>query len=213
MIIFKDRIDAGKKLAKLILKSNFFKKIKERKDVVVVSLLRGGFIVGAVLAKTLRFKNLALPVAKISHPQNPELAIGALCFSKIYWENNFLKGFFSKEEFNQALKKSKQKFVSYSEQFFIEEKDFNSLKDKVVILVDDGVATGATIKAAFLFLKEKKPKKIILAVPVAPADFRGLDFDKFFIYHKEKDFSAISQFYDNFSQVDNEEIIKLLKSK
>ena len=88
MVIFKDRVDAGKKLADFIVKSDFFKKIKNKKNIIVVSLLRGGVVVGFEIAKKIGVKNLPLPVAKISSPENPELAIGALCFSQIYWEKH-----------------------------------------------------------------------------------------------------------------------------
>lgn len=204
MILFKDRVEAGKKLANLIIQSDFFKKIKQKEDIVVVSLLRGGVVVGKQIAEKLKNKNLLLPVAKISSPQNPELAIGALCFFEVYWEREVLDFQpFSQEETNKQLKKAKQKFFSYCQKFKIDEKDFDQLKNKVVILADDGIATGATTGAAFYFLKTKKPKAIVLASPVAPYDFKNPGFDKIFIYHQEKYFSAISQFYEDFSPVVN----------
>jgi len=202
MIIFKDRIDAGKKLADLIAQSDFFKKIKQKKAVVIVSLLRGGMVVGWQIAEKLNVKNLPLPVAKISSPGNLELAIGALCFSQVYWEKEILNFyFFSEKEISRQLNETRKKFLFYCQRFKVFEKDFEQLKNKVVILVDDGIATGATITASFYFLKTKKPKKIILTSPVAPLDFKNPGFDKLFIYHKDENFSAISQFYEDFSPV------------
>ena len=200
MVIFKDRCDAGKKLADLIIKSDFFKNIKDKKNIVIVSLLRGGVVVGEQIAKKIGVKNLYLPVAKISSPFNQELAIGALCFFEVYWEKEILDLYrFSEEEKNNQLKKAKEKFFSYLQKFNIKEEDFDGIKNKVVILVDDGIATGATAYASFYFLKTKKPKTIILASPVAPYDFKNPGFDKLFIYHKDENFSAISQFYEDFS--------------
>ena len=207
MAIFKDRVEAGEKLADLINQSNFFKKIKKKTNIIVISLLRGGVVVGQQIAKKIGAKNLPLPVAKIASPQNSELAIGALCFSQIYWEKKVLSYyFFSKKELDYQLKKSQQRFFSYCRKFNIEERIFDILKNKIVILVDDGIATGATVFAAFYFLRTKKPKKIILASPVAPLDFQNPGFDEIFIYHQEKYFSAISQFYEDFSPV---EIVKI----
>jgi predicted phosphoribosyltransferase len=207
MVIFKDRIDAGKKLANFLAQNDFFKKIKDKKKIIVVSLLRGGVIVGVPIAEKFKTKNLPLPVAKIASPQNQELAIGAFCFSQIYWEKEILNlYFFPKEEIDKQLEKAKQKFFSYCQKFNINEKIFETLKHKTVILVDDGIATGATVCAAFYFLKTKKPQTIILASPVGPSDFKNPGFDKVFIYHKEKYFSAISQFYEDFSPVEKVKI-------
>jgi predicted phosphoribosyltransferase len=207
MAIFKDRVDAGEKLADLINQSNFLKKIKNKTSIIVVSLLRGGVVVGQQIAKKIGAKNFPLPVAKISSPQNPELAIGAFCFSLIYWEKEVLDSyFFDKNDIDNQLKKAKDKFFSYCQKFNIDERSFDSLKNKVIILVDDGIATGATVLNAFYFLRTKKPKKIILASPVAPHDFKNPGFDQVFICHQEKYFSAISQFYEDFSSV---EILKI----
>jgi len=204
MVIFKDRVEAGKKLADLIFQSDFFKEIKDKNNIIVVSLLRGGVVVGQQIAKKIGAKNLFLPVAKISSPENPELAIGALCFSQIYWEKNVLDSyFFDKNDINRQLKKAKDKFFSYCQKFNINEINFDILKNKVIILVDDGIATGATVIAAFNFFKKKQPEKTILASPVAPLDFKNPGFDKVFFYHQERYFSAISQFYEDFSPVLN----------
>jgi len=202
MRVFKDRVDAGKKLADLIIESDFFKNIKDKKNIIVISLLRGGVVVGEQIAKKIGVKNLYLPVAKISSPFNQELAIGALCFFEVYWEKGVLDLYhFSDEEKNNQLKKAKEKFFSYLQKFNIKEEDFDRIKNKIVILVDDGIATGATVVASFYFLKTKKPKKVVLASPVASYDFKNPGFDKLFIYHKDENFSAISQFYEDFSPV------------
>ena len=80
-----------------------------------------------------------------------------------------------------------------------------------MILVDDGIATGATMKAAVLFLKTKGPKKIVAASPVGPADFDEAGFDRIIIYHRDPYLSAISRFYQSFPQVEDEQIKTLLK--
>jgi len=207
MVVFKNRFDAGKKLASLLAQTYFLKEIKDKRKISVVSLLRGGVVVGQPIAEKFNTKNLPLPVAKISSPQNQELAVGAFCFSQIYWKKEVLNlYFFPKEEINKQLEKAKQKFFYYCQKFNINEKIFDNLKNKTVILVDDGIATGATVCAVFYFLKTKKPQIMILAAPVGPSDFKNPGFDKVVIYHKEKYFSAISQFYEDFSPVETAKI-------
>lgn len=194
-MLFKDRVNAGKKLTNLLKKK--FKKID-----YVVSLLRGGVIVGKEIADNFKVPHLPLPVAKISHPFNSELAIGALCFDKIYWEN-------IPKVFPQ-IKIAKEKFNSYLKKFSLKKSFYRKIKNKVVILVDDGIATGSTIKAGALFLKSQEPKVLILASPVAPTDFSGDKSEQIVIFHRDFFLSAISQYYESFPQVGDEEIKRLL---
>jgi putative phosphoribosyl transferase len=205
-MLFKDRSCAGKKLASLLQK-------KLKKVDFVISLLRGGVVVGAEIARRFKIPHLPLPVAKISHPYNPELAIGALCFDKIYWENKNISNVSSQ------IKLAKEKFNSYLKRFSLKKSFYKKIlpagrqvKNKIVVLVDDGIATGATVKAAGLFLKSQKPKKLILASPVAPTDFYADQFDEIIIFHRDPFLSAISQYYESFPQVEDEEIKRFLDS-
>jgi len=197
-MLFKDRTDAGKKLANLLKK-------KLRRVDYVISLLRGGVIVGQEIDRKFKASHFFLPVAKISHPFNPELAVGALCFSKIYLENQNIS------EINFQIKLAKEKFASYLKRFSLKKTLYKKLMNKVVVLVDDGIATGSTVKAAALFLKSQKPKKLILASPVAPTDFHPDLFDQTVIFHRDPFLSAISQYYESFPQVDDDKILRLLR--
>ncbi|MBI5123371.1 phosphoribosyltransferase [Candidatus Roizmanbacteria bacterium] len=199
-MLFQDRLDAGNQLVD--------KLTDYKNNSVVVSLLRGGVIVGNVIAKKLKIPHLFLAVVKISHPDQPELAIGALCFNKIYLDNQYVS-FFDKKTINQQIKNAKIKFSSYLKRFNLKKLDYKKLKNKTVILVDDGVATGATTKISLLFLKSQVPKKIILAVPVAPVDFDGPGFNLMIILHHDQPFTAVSQFYRNFPQVEDGEIFSI----
>jgi len=202
-MLFKDRADAGKKLTELLLRNNYLHDGR-REDIIVVSLLRGGVIVGREIAKKLKTRHLPLPVAKISHPYNPELAIGALCFDKIYWENKNVS------DVSSQIKTAEEKFNSYLKRFSLKKSLYKKIKNKVVVLVDDGIATGSTVKAAGLFLKSQKPKKLILASPVAPTDFSADQFDKTIIFHRDLFLSAISQYYQSFPQVEDKKILEIL---
>jgi len=202
-MIFKDRVEAGKKLAKILSKKNL-------KNAIVVSLLRGGIIVGQEIAKKLKVHHFPLAVAKIPAPQQSELAIGALCFDFTYLESRIVNSLYiDKPTIKKRVNIAKEKFKSYLKRFNLKKSNYK-LKNKAVILVDDGIATGSTVKTALLFVKSLKPKKIILASPVAPGDFENPGFDDFIILHRDPTFSSVSQFYLDFPQVEDEEIKRLL---
>lgn len=208
-MIFKDREDAALKLYSLIKNDSLIK--KNKKLIVVLSLLRGGAVLGSVLAKKLGVSHLPLVVTKIPAPYNPELAIGALCFDVTYLEARVVNEIgLSKSEISEQIKFAEHKFIEYCSHFNIKEKGYSQLKNKIVIITDDGVATGATIKAAILFTKLKKPKKIILAIPVAPESFKVSGVSKEYILHKDPYLASVSQFYQDFPQVEDAEVKALL---
>ncbi|MBI4009180.1 phosphoribosyltransferase [Candidatus Roizmanbacteria bacterium] len=210
-MIFKDRPDAGRKLLVKLFQDKEIK--KNKKNVVVVSLLRGGIVVGDTIAKGLQVKHLPLVVTKIPAPHNPELAIGALCFAIVYLEKSVVNSLnLEKSEIVNQIKIAREKFNSYTQRFGIKKSTYGrSFKNKLVILTDDGIATGSTVKAAILYLRSKKPKSLFLAVPVTPDDFYITGVDKLFILHKDVAFGAVSQFYEHFPQVEDEEVKRLLK--
>ncbi len=199
-MLFQDRFDAGNQLADRLT--------GYKNNSIVVSLLRGGVIIGDAIAKKLKIPHLFLAAVKISHPNQPELAIGALCFNKIYLDNQYVS-FFDKKTTHQQIKNAKIKFSSYLKRFNLKKTSFKTIKNKTVILVDDGIATGATVKAALMLLKSQCPEKIILAVPVAPTDFKNPGFDEIIILHCDPSFSAVSQFYESFPQVEDREIFSI----
>ncbi len=204
-MIFKDRQDAGKKLGTLLKKYAGW-------DTAVISLLRGGVVVGHEVAQILKCPHYPLPVAKISSPIQPELAIGALCFDEIFLDQSIIKPYdFEKTTIIEQIDAAKKKFSSYLKRFSIKKSLFLKLKNTVAILVDDGIATGATMRAGALFLKTVFPKKIVAAAPVGPAGFDETGFEEVAIYHRDPMLSAISRFYQTFPQVEDERIKTLLK--
>ena len=210
-MIFKSRQDAGERLAEIIKNDPYIKRRLVRSRVLAVSLLRGGIIVGDIIAKKLKIGHLPLIVAKIPAPNNPELAIGALCFDIIFLEKKIISSLdFDKATIQKQIAQARKKFEDYQRRFSLHEEQFNRLKNYHLILADDGIATGATVKAALLFLKSKKPRKIFLAIPVAPIDFEEKDFDKVFIIHEDPCLTSVSQFYENFFQVNDEQVKRLI---
>jgi predicted phosphoribosyltransferase len=197
-------MEAGKRLVEVLLIDKNI--LKERKNIIVLSLLRGGAVVGQQIANKLSLPHLPLVVKKIGAPFNEELAIGAICQDEYFIEHGVIKRLgLDKNQVEAQIKKAKEKQKEYLKKF-INKKKFPSLRNKVVILVDDGIATGASMLVALKFLRRQKVKKVILAVPVAPTDFSSENFDETFILHKDLWFNAVSQFYQGFGQLTDEEV-------
>ena len=208
-MIFKDRLDAAEKLLEALEKDPL---IKRRRNLVVISLLKGGVILGDVLSKKLKAVHLPLPVVKISAPQNEELAIGALVFDVVYLEKKVIDSLLLlKPMIREQISQAKEKFKDYSQRFPIKEGDYKNLKGKTVILVDDGIATGATMKASVLFVRERGAGKVIVSSPVSAEDFDIPGVDKEIILHKDPYFTSVSKFYAQFPQITDSEVKKLLR--
>ena len=214
-MVFKDRKKAGEFLAKAI---------KERlngdlKEPVVVAIPRGGVVVAEPIAKALKAPiDLVIP-RKIGAPFNPEFAVAAITEEGTVFLNpnlspelmlrlgiteDYLKEQALKEL--QEIRRRKEKYLSGLGKIEKEGRD--------VILVDDGIATGLTVKAAIASLRKENPRRIILAVPVMPRDkvreFEGI-VDELIVLYAPVDFSAVGQFYYDFSQTTDEEVIETLK--
>ncbi len=204
--MFRDRSDAGERLATLIQKDPVFSKYSS--ELVVVSLLRGGAVVGSVAARVLGATHIPLIVIKISAPGNEELAIGALCGNSVYRDEEVIDDLkLNSTEINSQIEKAKIKQQEYVKRFSLSHYEYQKvLHGKYILLIDDGVATGSTVRAAALFVRSHKPLAVALAVPIAPTDFNESDFDTTFILQKELFFSAVGQFYENFPQVEDVEV-------
>ena len=206
--VFKNREEAGKKLAKEL------EKYKAEKP-IVLAIPRGGIIVGKEIAKELNSKlDLVIP-RKIGAPWEKELAIGAVApDGSLILNEDLIKELEVPQAYIQAEKERELKEIERRLKVYRGDKKFPELKNKVVILVDDGIATGATIKAAINFVKNQEPKKIVVAVPVAPLDtLKELEreVDEIVCLEKPKFMGAISEFYLDFRQVEDEEVIKIMK--
>lgn len=202
-MIFKDRFTAGKLLSKEL--SHY----KNNKNAVILAIPRGGLQVGYSIAKELNLKLGIILTKKIGYPGNPEYAIGAVSLtSKIVEEQGISKDYIQNEIKNirNALKERYKKYLGKSKP--------QSLKNKIVILTDDGIATGKTMLLTIKLIKEQKPKKIIIAIPVGPTDNAELlkrEADEIICLYTPENFFAIGEFYENFEQVSDEEAISLVK--
>jgi len=205
---FKDRIDAGKKLAEAVLK------YKGIKNVVVYALPRGGVVIGKEVAERLGCPLDTLIIKKIGHPSFEEYAIGAVSengnaiFNETELQNIDKKWLENEVEKKKAEAKLRRELYSKNSQPI-------SSKGKIAIIVDDGIATGLTMSAAIKEIKSNKPKKIIVAIPVAPKEIVDpikKEVDGFIsLSVPEMYLGAVGEYYDNFDQVSDQEVIKLLK--
>lgn len=200
MKIFKNRQAAGRLLA------NHLKKYKGQPNTLVLGIPRGGVVVGYEVAKKLKLPLDILITRKIGHPNQPELAIGAVdADGQIVWdvEVKEVEGLIEEEVWE----------IKRREQVYRQDRKPIDLSGKTAILVDDGIATGSTISAAINYLKKHQAKKIILAVPVVSreAEDRLSNLvDEAIILETPDYFQAVGQFYDQFEPVEDSEVVELL---
>lgn len=208
--MFKDRTDAGQRLAKAL------SKYKNQKDAIVIGLPRGGVTVAYEIARDLHLPLDIIAVAKLGAPHNPELAIGAIAADEVLLDQDMIDSLGVSEKYLQEEIAKKKKEVERRLLAFRGKKPDLSFTGKIVILVDDGMATGSTMEAAQHAISKKNPKKIIIAVPVAPPEtlkkFSG-KVDEIVCLLSPDDMMAVGQFYGSFEQVEDQEVIRLLKNQ
>ena len=209
MFVFKDRRDAGKQLAKKLIS---YKKINP----VILGLPRGGVVVANEVAKMLKTPLEVLVVRKLGSPNNPEFAIGAIAENGAEFldEDTINVLGISKQTLKQLLREEGNE-LDRRVKTYRGGKKIISLKNKVVIIVDDGLATGATARAAINYVSKQKPKEIIFAAPVSAYDsLQKLtsDVSKAVSILTPPQLTSISEYYESFPQTSDEDVIKLLHS-
>jgi predicted phosphoribosyltransferase len=206
---FVDRTEAGEKLAEAL--SRF-----KGEACVIFALPRGGVPVAAPVAEALHAPlDLAL-VRKIGVPFQPELAMGAVADSglPVVVRNEDVVELIGLNEaqFDEALRRELLE-LERRKRLYLRGRPHAEVKDRVAIVVDDGVATGATTRAALRAVRARGPKKLVLAVPVAPAEaieeLRG-EADEIVCLEAHRYFIAIGCYYADFSQVEDETVVALL---
>ncbi|CAF3752903.1 unnamed protein product [Rotaria sp. Silwood1] len=214
--IFRDRIDAGCQLAAHPdLQKIKFLPLNEKNSYLIISLPRGGTVVGDELAKQLQITHDVVFPRKIPCPGHPEFAIGAVSeLGDVIW-NDFARytNLIDKPHVQQSKDKQIQEAQRRKTIYRGQRKPLDSLSGKNVILVDDGLATGATMKAAISTCKHLNVKSIIVAVPCGPAD--GVkdiskSVDKVICLTTPDHYHAVGQCYNSFDQTTDEEVIEIL---
>jgi len=208
-MIYKNRSDAGKRLARKLA-------YYQSQDPLILALPRGGLPVAAEIARALNAPLDLVFVRKLGAPGRPELAMGAVIDGpKPYVVRNedvlsFLP--LSEEEFKRICDRELAE-IERRRALYLKDRSRADPKDRVVIVVDDGVATGATTRAALRAIRKRSPKKLILAVPVAPqgtlATLEG-EADKIVCLQSHEPFYAIGLYYADFHQVSDKEVTDIL---
>ncbi len=205
--MFQNRSDAGRQLAEKL-------KNYQAEEPIILALPRGGVPVGYEVSQALKAPLDIFIVRKVGPPWNPELGVGAVAPGvKILDENSLRMLRISASQIQEIIEREQQE-VKRRQRLYCGNEDVPKVTGKTVILVDDGIATGVTIKAAIEALKHLKAAKVILAVPVGPYDIimalRAV-VDDLICLETPYDFYAVSSFYRNFPQVSDEEVISFLQ--
>jgi putative phosphoribosyl transferase len=208
MALFSNRIDAGKQLAKAL-------KGKVDKEAVVLAIPRGGVVVGFEVARELGLPLDIIVPRKIGAPDNPELAIGAMTQDGTIILDRDLMSYLGVSEAYIKNESERQKLEIERRLKSYRGNAANlNLEEHDVILVDDGIATGSTMKAAIASMRKSDAKRVIVAVPVGPPstieELKQMA-DAVVCLFMPEDFSAIGQFYEDFDQTSDEEVRNLLR--
>ena len=209
--LFKNRTEAALLLAE---KLQWLKGEGQEDSLLVLAIPRGGVVTGDIIATSLGV-NLDVVVAKkIGHPSNPEFAIGAVMHD----------GSFISNEAVVSLSDVPHQYLKDSISILTREIDRRLMKfrgskvydmsGKVVVLVDDGIATGMTMFAAIKWLKTQQLRGLIVAIPVGPRDtIQALKetVDEVIVLHSPAIFGAVGAFYEDFSQVSDDEVVEIMQ--
>lgn len=178
---------------------------------VLLAVPRGGVPIAYFIAQQLHLPIELLMTKKIGHPHNKEYAIGAVSPEDVLLDerhHNIPETYIEQEvtRIREDLKERYDRFTGGRKPI--------DLRNKTIIIIDDGIATGYTLLAAIQMMRKKHPAKIVVAVPVAPQEavrkFKS-ESDEFICLHAARDFRGVGQFYDDFSEVSDEEVIRMMK--
>jgi predicted phosphoribosyltransferase/dienelactone hydrolase len=210
---FKHRFAGGEILASMLCR---YKNNQDREDVTVIGIARGGIVVAAAIAEKLNVDLDIIVPRKLRSPHNSENAIGAIMHDgSVYLDKSTLdtqhdiSDEYIDMEILDAKKEIKHKLSLYRPQA----REYK-IKDRTVILVDDGIATGATVIAAARWVRKQEPKRFIIAAPVAPKHVimrLKNEADEIEIIRNPSHFRAVEQFYQEFHSVSEEQIMEIVK--
>jgi putative phosphoribosyl transferase len=201
--IFINRTDAGRQLTVLLKKF-------EGKDVVLLAVPRGGVPVAYEVAKEMGWPLDIMLTKKLGHPKQKEYAIGAVGLE----DSIIVPHTDVSEEYIIKESKRVRERLKHMRQIFMGNQPAVQVRGKTVILIDDGIATGHTVLAAVQILRKQHPAKIVVAVPVASAraiESLSEEADEMVVVQVPEVFYGVGQFYQDFTQVSDEEVIKDLQ--
>lgn len=199
---FKDRHEAALRLIPLL------EKYRNKKG-VVLAIPRGGVPIAYYIAMHFGFPLELLMTKKIGHPDNEELAIGSVSLESQIIDPRY-------QEYDSYIQRETERLRQIlKERYKLFKGDHIpiSLRDKTVIIIDDGIATGNTMLASIELVKHHHPKEVVVAIPVAPPEAATRlqeQVDELLCLETPSDFMAVGQFYEDFSEVSDEEVVHLL---
>ncbi len=206
--IFRDRTDGGRLLADELLQYGGCR------DVLVLALPRGGVPVAAEVARRLVLPLDVFVVRKLGVPGHEELAMGAIASGNVRVLNeDVISAVSVPDEIIEAVSALEREELDRREHSYRGHRPAPQVRDRTVILIDDGLATGATMRAAVAALRQQSAAKIVVAVPVgAPSTCRELkeEVDEMICVIAPETFIGVGQYYEDFSQTSDEEVRQLL---
>ena len=205
--MFKDRTEAAEKLAKKL-------EWLRNENPIILAIPRGGVVTGDVVAKTLGVKLDVIVSRKVGAPNNPELAIGAVVHDGSFFPNSDIIDTlgipkrYIEQEISEQLKEIDRRLIK-----FRGSKEYD-LKGKTVVLVDDGIATGATMFVAIEWVKKQNPKRIVVAIPVGPRDTieKLMAVAEVVVLDAPVFFNAVGEFYEVFEQVEDYRVVEIMST-
>ncbi len=208
-MIFEDRADAGRRLAERL------QEFADRRDGIVLGIPRGGVVVAFAIATALHLALDVLLSRKLGVPGQEELAFGAVAAGDGRFLDERLIRFegISEEQIERITAEVREVLQRRAVQYR-GERPPPKLEGQTVLLVDDGIATGASVYAAIRALREMRPAALVLAVPVAPASacaWLRREVEQLVCLYAPAEFYAVGQFYGNFAQVEDAEVVELLR--
>ncbi len=208
-MIFQDRADAGYRLAKEL------QAYANRKDVIVLGIPRGGVPIAFEVARALDAPLDIFLSRKLGVPGQEELAFGAVASGGVrVLDREIVEGVGITEQQIEQISEAAKKELGRRERLYRGARSPLKIEGQTVLLVDDGIATGSSMRAAINALRQMKPARLVVAVPVAPQStckWLRREVDELVCVQMPKHFYAIGQFYEDFSQIADEEVTALLR--
>ena len=208
MRLFANRVEAGKRLASAL--ADFVSK-----DGIVLAIPRGGVVVGFEVSRALGLPLDVIVPRKIGAPDNPELAIGAMTEDgTIILDDKLVSYLGVSEDYIKSESEIQKLEIDRRLKLYRGDVPRPNLKNRDVIIVDDGIATGSTMKAALASVRKSGAKTVVIAIPVGPpSTIRELEkqADRVVCLYTPESFYAIGEFYEDFAQTENDEVTELLK--
>lgn len=210
-ITFESRVDAGKALAEL------FADLRDRDDTLVLGLPRGGVPIAAEVARAINAPLDVVLVRKIGVPGREELAMGAIASGdELVLDDELIAAFDVSDEQLQQVLTREGEVLRKREQLYRGDRPLPDLSGKTVLIIDDGLATGSTMRVAILAVKAQNPDHVLVGIPVGPPDRVaeiGREVDRIECVSSPPGFRAVGQWYRDFRPTADEDVIDLLKNQ